>query len=132
MNVREMHVMREGMEYKCITEDSKTRVYLSVMRKQDEEELRKELNARKRRRTKKKLKKFFCEKVVPWMINVSIDLTKLLFGVATGLLTYLKLAEKLRVVRGYEAIGGELILVCMIAAFAYYVADFILERWKVD
>lgn len=132
MSESKMHIMREGMEYQCITEDSKTRVYVSVVRKQNEEELRKELNARKRRRTKKKIIKFLSESVLPRLINVSIDFTKLLFGVATGLLTYIKLAERMRIVRGYEAIGGEVIFACIIAALAYCIADLILEGWKVE
>lgn len=132
MNACKMRIVREGVEYKCVTEDTKTRVYVSIMRKQDEEKLRKELNARKRRRTKKKIRKFLKEMALPCLINIGIDISKLVFGVGAGLLTYLKLSAKLRVIRGYDALGGELILACMIAAVAYYVADRCLEGWKVE
>ncbi len=121
MDACKVRVMREGVEYQCVTEDSKTRVYLSVVRKADEDKLRKELNARQRYRIKKKIKK--------WAKVAIKEIAKVMFGAMAGFLVYVKLAEKLRIERGYDAIGGELIFACLVAIAFCYLGDFLLE-WK--
>lgn len=128
MDACKMRVVRENVEYQCITEDSKTRVYLSIVPTKDEETLRKELNARKRQRTKKKIVRFIRNEAIPVLKIAGIEFLKFVFAVLAGVLVYLKLAERLRIIRGYDAIGGELIFAVIISIVAYYVADFLLKR----
>lgn len=128
MDACKMRVVRENVEYQCITEDSKTRVYLSIVPTKDEETLRKELNARKRQRTKKKIVRFIRNEAIPVLKIAGIEFLKFVFAVLAGVLVYLKLAERLRIIRGYDAIGGELIFAAIISIVAYYVADFLLKR----
>lgn len=128
MDACKMRVVRENVEYQCITEDSKTRVYLSIVPTKDEETLRKELNARKRQRTKKKIVRFIRNEAIPVLKIAGIEFLKFVFAVLAGVLVYLKLAYRLRIIRGYDAIGGELIFAAIISIVAYYVADFLLKR----
>ena len=119
MNACQMRIMRDDVEYQCVTEDSKTRVYLSVMRVQDEDKLRKELNERQRERVKKK--------IIEWLKSTFKEVAIMCFAVLSGVVTYLKLAEKMRIVRGYDAIGGEILFACVVVVLAYYLAHFLLN-----
>ena len=67
MNVCKVPDMCKDMEYKYITEDSKTRVYLSVVREFNEKEYEKYSKKKKRAKIKKRIPEsyfsgilFFC------------------------------------------------------------------------
>lgn len=101
MNVCKVPDMCKDMEYKYITEDSKTRVYLSLVREFNKAEYEKYYRAKKKAKMKKRI--IFAAKVMKYVIPVLVSTV-----------LYNALSQRLYIERGSHEIGSEAFLVGMI------------------
>lgn len=119
MNVRKVQEMREDVEYQYICEDSKARVYVSLVPS----------DAEKRRRRKETV----------WAFKKALNLffgrgaavlVQILFPVAVTIATYGFLEERMAVLRGYSAIGSEMFFAACAGIFAFRFARFVTQNWR--
>ena len=101
MNVCKVPDVCKDMEYKLVTEDSKTRVYLSLVREFNKAEYEKYYRAKKKAKLRKRL--IFAAKVMKYVIPVLVS--AVLYNV---------LSQRLYIERGSHEIGSEVFLVGMI------------------
>lgn len=121
-NVRndlQMQKTQKDMEWKCICEDSKTKVYLSVIppKESPEERHMDIVNA-----VMEALKYFFgpvMERMIQVLLTVGITM---LFNEL--------ISEQLRALRGYDAVGGELFLIVAVGLIVFRITDCIFKRWR--
>lgn len=117
MNVCKVYRLREDVEYQCVCEDSQTRIYLSLVRKPIKEEQRR--NRIRKISRKKKVIRIAKELAKETMMFVS--------SISVGFVVYSALAEKLYEIRGYEAVGGEVIFAGFIAVAMYYLLETLFD-----
>lgn len=98
MNVCKVPDMCKDMEYKYITEDSKTRVYLSVVREFNEAEYEKYYRAKKKSKMKKRI--ILAAKVMKYVVPVLVSTV-----------LYNALSQRLYLERGSHEIGSEIVFV---------------------
>ena len=113
MNACKMPVMCKDMEYKLVTEDSKTRVYVSLVREFNETEYEKYYLRKKREKARKRI--LFVARTMKYVLPV-----------LASTLLYLLLSSKLFQERGSFEIGSEVILVGIVGAGIY-----LLMNWLV-
>lgn len=101
MNVCKVPDMCKDMEYKYITEDSKTRVYLSVVREFNEAEYEKYYIHKKKEKVRKRI--LFIARALKYALPV-----------LASTILYNMLSNKLYLERGSHEIGSEAFLVGMI------------------
>lgn len=101
MNACKVPDMCKDMEYKYITEDSKTRVYLSVVRKFNEAEYEKYYIRKKKEKVRKRI--LFIARALKYALPV-----------LASTILYNMLSNKLYLERGSHEIGSEAFLVGMI------------------
>lgn len=112
-DVCEMYELREDMEYQPVCENSKNRVYVSLVRSDAERELR----AKEARRIRKE--KEFVRKV----IRVAAEGAKFLASAGSGLGVLHVLSAKMLEVRGYSAVGGEYLFAAVFAVVVWNLLD---------
>lgn len=98
MNVCEVPDVCKNMEYKYITEDSKTRVYLSVVREFNEAEYEKYYIRKKKEKARKRI--LFIARVLKYALPV-----------LASTILYNMLSNKLYLERGSYEIGSEIVFV---------------------
>lgn len=101
MNVCEVPDVCKNMEYKLVTEDSKTRVYLSLVREFNKAEYEKYYRAKKKAKMKKRI--ILAAKVMKYVVPVLVSTV-----------LYNALSQRLYIERGSHEIGSEAFLVGMI------------------
>lgn len=98
MNVCKVPDMCKDMEYKYITEDSKTRVYLSVVREFNEAEYEKFCIRKKKEKVRKRI--LFVARTLKYTLPV-----------LASTILYKMLSNKLYLERGSHEIGSEIVFV---------------------
>ena len=98
MNVCKVPDMCKDMEYKYITEDSKTRVYLSVVREFNEAEYEKFCIRKKKEKVRKRI--LFVARTLKYTLPV-----------LASTILYKMLSNKLYLDRGSHEIGSEIVFV---------------------
>ena len=106
MNVCKVPVMCKDMEYKLVTEDSKTRVYLSLVREFNKAEYEKYYRAKKKAKMKKRI--ILAAKVMKYVVHVLVS--KVLYNA---------LSQRLYLERGSNEIGSEVFLVAVVGFGIY-------------
>lgn len=112
-DVCEMYELREDMEYQPVCENSKNRVYVSLVRSDAERELR----AKEAQRIRKE--KEFVRKV----IRVAAEGIKFLASAGSGLGVLHVLSAKMLEVRGYSAVSGEYLFAAVFAVVVWNLLD---------
>ncbi len=107
MSEIQMYTMQTDMEHQHLTEDSKVRVYLSTMREKGEE----------------KKKDSMPEKIVLLMIKVFFSYSIAYF--VSPWAVWIAYRE-----RGYEAYGGEYILIFVAFIGAYYAISIFFKYFR--
>lgn len=119
MDVRKMRQLRKGMEYQYICEDSKTRVYLSLVPSE----------AEKKRRRRETVWAF--KKAITLVLGKgSAILIQTLFTAAVSILTYTFLAARLADFRGYSAVGSEVFFTACAGVLAFRAAYHFTRNWR--
>lgn len=98
MNVCEVPDVCKNMEYKLVTEDSKTRVYLSLVREFNKAEYEKYYRAKKKAKMKKRI--ILAAKVMKYVVPVLVSTV-----------LYNALSQRLYIERGSHEIGSEIVFV---------------------
>ena len=111
MNVCKVPDMCKDMEYKYITEDSKTRVYLSVVREFNEKEYERYSKKKKRAKMKKRIR--FLKRSMVYIVPTAISL--IFFGY---------LSDMLCAIRGSAELGSEWIAIPLMWVWIYALARF--------
>lgn len=118
MDACKVYVLQPDVECECVCEDSKTRVYVSLVLSADERKRRREEARRIRRR----------QRIIKAVKAVAFEALLLLVSAAIGFAIYALLAQKMYEVRGYEAIGGEALFAIMIGVGAWHIMKYFTEK----
>ena len=113
MNVCEVPVVCKDMEYKLVTEDSKKRVYLSLVREFNEAEYEKYYLCKKKKKMIKRIR--FIARTMKYVLPV---LGSTIF--------YHLLSKKLYLERGSHEIGSEVVLVGIVAIGIYMLMNWLV------
>ena len=111
MNVRKVQGVRKNVEHQYITEDSKTRIYLSVVREFNEKEYEKYSKKKKRVKMKKRIR--FLKRSMVYIVPTAISL--IFFGY---------LSDKLCAIRGSAELGSEWIAIPFMWVWVYALTRF--------
>lgn len=95
-----MQDMRKNVEHQYITEDSKTRIYLSVVREFNEKEYEEYSKKKKRAKIKKRIR--FLKRSMVYIVPTAVSL--IFFGY---------LSDMLCAIRGSAELGSEWIAICI-------------------
>ena len=98
MDVRKVQDMRKNVEHQYITEDSKTRIYLSVVREFNEAEYEKYCIHKKKEKVRKRI--LFIARALKYALPV-----------LASTILYNMLSNKLYLERGSHEIGSEIVFV---------------------
>ena len=98
MNVRKVQGVRKNVEHQYITEDSKTRIYLSVVREFNEAEYEKYCIHKKKEKVRKRI--LFIARALKYALPV-----------LASTILYNMLSNKLYLERGSHEIGSEIVFV---------------------
>ena len=98
MDVRKVQDMRKNVEHQYITEDSKTRIYLSVVREFNEAEYEKYYIHKKKEKVRKRI--LFIARALKYALPV-----------LASTILYNMLSNKLYLERGSHEIGSEIVFV---------------------
>lgn len=112
MNVRKVQGVRKNVEHQYITEDSKTRIYLSVVREFNEKEYEKYSKKKEKSENEKKRIRFLKRSMV-YIVPTAISL--IFFGY---------LSDKLCAIRGSAELGSEWIAIPLIWVWIYALIRF--------
>lgn len=121
MSESEMQRMRLNVEPKCITEDSKIRLYLSLVQREDEQ--------RHKRAAQRKWKKIrWKKKIRALMGRVARWALRLVFSLTAAIATAAWVVPASYRARGYWAIGGECFLILAAFYVTYKIAGIFLRE----
>lgn len=98
MDVRKVQDVRKNVEHQYITEDSKTRIYLSVVREFNEKEYEEYSKKKKRAKIKKRIR--FLKRSMVYIVPTAVSL--IFFGY---------LSDMLCAIRGSAELGSEWIAI---------------------
>ena len=118
-DVLQVHEVQQKLECQCICEDSKTRVYLSMVPSE-----------RERKRRHREEVRAFTEALKIFFGPMLTLIVQMLVAVGVAMLTCELLSAKLAVVRGYEAVGGELFLAVAVGLAVFQVLNWIFRKWR--
>lgn len=113
MNAREVYELREDMEHQCVAEDSKTRIYLSAVRKVDHEDIERWI--RKKEVIRKKKRKARLRKTV----LIAMQMLQITVSLCVGWWVYTKVSMYMALIRGTSEIGSEFLIGGLAAALFY-------------
>lgn len=111
MNVRKVQDMRKNVEHQYITEDSKTRIYLSVVREFNEKEYEEYSKKKKRAKIKKRIR--FLKRSMVYIVPTAVSL--IFFGY---------LSDMLCAIRGSAELGSEWIAIPLMWVWVYALTRF--------
>lgn len=119
-NVLQVREVQKRMECQCICEDSKTRIYLSLVPSERE----------KKRRHREEVR-MFTEALRIFFGPVLGMIIQALLAVGTAMLVCELLSAKLSAVRGYDAVGGELFVSVAVGLAVFQIVNWIFRkrRW---
>lgn len=113
MDVRKVQDVRKNVEHQYITEDSKTRIYLSVVREFNEKEYERYSKKKKRAKMKKRIR--FLKRSMVYIVPTAISL--IFFGY---------LSDMLCAIRGSAELGSEWIAIPLMWVWIYALARFVV------
>ena len=113
MNVCEVPDVGKNMEYKLVTEDSKTRVYLSLVREFNKAEYEKYYRAKKKAKMKKRI--ILAAKVMKYVVPVLVSTV-----------LYNALSQRLYIERGSHEIGSEIVFVGIFGIALFWFLDWFI------
>lgn len=105
------HDMRKNVEHQYITEDSKTRIYLSVVREFNEKEYEEYSKKKKRAKIKKRIR--FLKRSMVYIVPTAVSL--IFFGY---------LSDMLCAIRGSAELGSEWIAIPLMWVWIYALTRF--------
>ncbi|MDC0697413.1 hypothetical protein [Blautia wexlerae] len=111
MDVRKVQDVRKNVEHQYITEDSKTRIYLSVVREFNEKEYEEYSKKKKRAKIKKRIR--FLKRSMVYIVPTAVSL--IFFGY---------LSDMLCAIRGSAELGSEWIAIPLMWVWIYALARF--------
>ena len=111
MDVRKVQDMRKNVEHQYITEDSKTRIYLSVVREFNEKEYEEYSKKKKRAKIKKRIR--FLKRSMVYIVPTAVSL--IFFGY---------LSDMLCAIRGSAELGSEWIAIPLMWVWVYALTRF--------
>ena len=111
MDVRKVQDMRKNVELQYITEDSKTRIYLSVVREFNEKEYEEYSKKKKRAKIKKRIR--FLKRSMVYIVPTAVSL--IFFGY---------LSDMLCAIRGSAELGSEWIAIPLMWVWVYALTRF--------
>ena len=111
MDVRKVQDMRKNVEHQYITEDSKTRIYLSVVREFSEKEYEEYSKKKKRAKIKKRIR--FLKRSMVYIVPTAVSL--IFFGY---------LSDMLCAIRGSAELGSEWIAIPLMWVWIYALTRF--------
>lgn len=111
MDVRKVQDVRKNVEHQYITEDSKTRIYLSVVREFNEKEYEKYSKKKKRAKMKKRIR--FLKRSMVYIVPTAISL-----------IFFRYLSHMLYVIRGSVELGSEWIAIPLIWVWIFALVRF--------
>ncbi len=119
MNVRKLQRMQKAMEYQYLCEDTKTRVYLSLVpsKKAMQKRYKAEVRA-----VQKALRLFFG--------SFSAAVVEILITAGTASLTYDMLSARMAVIRGREGMGGEIFFAAAAGIVMFKFSNKIFRNWR--
>lgn len=88
MDVRKVQDMRKNVEHQYITEDSKTRIYLSVVREFNEKEYEEYSKKKKRAKIKKRIR--FLKRSMVYIVPTAISLIFFGYNLTNSVMYYHK------------------------------------------
>lgn len=111
MDVRKVQDVRKNVEHQYITEGSKTRIYLSVVREFNEKEYEKYSKKKKRAKMKKRIR--FLKRSMVYIVPTAISL-----------IFFRYLSHMLYVIRGSVELGSEWIAIPLIWVWIFALVRF--------
>ena len=123
MGVHEMREVRIDEEPKYITEDSKVRLYMTVVycqREKSRQNPRSNIGRRQRMLWRKKMEEL-------GRLLVAF-LTRLIFSLSITAAAGIWAIQKAYEDRGYEAIGGEYLLIPLVFVLVYWILGYVFEE----
>lgn len=123
MSVREMREVRLDMEPKYITEDSKVRLYMSVVYCQREAADQKaggHISRQRKMRWQKKIREFGR--------LLALCFAKLIISLSVTTAVGIWAIQKAYEDRGYQAVGGEYLLIPLVFVFVYWLLGYVFEE----
>lgn len=117
MNASKMSKMQETMDYKYLCEDSKSRIYVSLVPSKRARQQRIQDISRALRIT---------------FGRGSVIAVQVLTSVGAALLTYSLLAARLEQIRGYQALGSEVCFAAAVGIMTFKVIHSLFRLWKGD
>lgn len=118
-NVRKTQGMRSDMDYQCVCEDSRTRVYLSLV------------PSEKIRKQRRKEKVWAFRKALNIVLGpVAAVIAQMLMTIGVTLLTYELLAAKLYEIRGGYTIGSEFFFAACVGIMTFKLSNMIFRKWR--
>lgn len=120
MSVRKMREVRLDMEPQYITEDSKVRLYMSVVCYQ-----REEADQKPRVRISRRQKIRWRKKMMELGRLLALYLTKLIITLSITAATGIWAIQKAYEDRGYQAVGGEYLFIPMVFIFVYWLLGYV-------
>lgn len=115
MNACKVYMLSEDLEHQCVTEDSKTRVYLFVVRSEKQRLQRaKKVQCRRNKRMLRRA------------LIIGAEVIKILLTLASMIMAYQLLSEHLLSLRGGAAIGSELLFVGLLGVAVWWLLDWII------
>lgn len=115
MNASKMSKMQEGLEHQYLCEDSKNRIYLSLVPSKKVREQRAQDMAKALRIT---------------FGRGSVVAVQVLTSVGAALLTYSLLAARLEQIRGYQAIGSEGCFAVAVGLLTFRALHKLFSLWR--
>lgn len=111
MDVRKVQDMRKNVEHQYITEDSKTRIYLSVVREFNEKEYEEYSKKKKRAKIKKRIR--FLKRSMVYIVPTAVSL-----------IFFRYLSDMLCTIRGSAELGSEWIAIPLMWVWVYALTRF--------
>ena len=111
MDVRKVQDVRKNVEHQYIAEDSKTRIYLSVVREFNEKEYEKYSKKRKKRKMKKRIR--FLKRLMVYIIPTAISL-----------IFFVYLSDMICTIRESAELGSEWIAIPLMWVWIYALTRF--------
>lgn len=110
MSESKMHRLRLNVEPECVAEDSKIRLYLSLVQREDEQRYKRAAQRKWKKILWKKKIRTLMDRAIRWAVRLLISLSAAVAAAAWVLPASYR-------ARGYWAIGGE----CFLILAAFYV-----------
>lgn len=108
--------LSEDMEFQCVAEDSKTKLYLSLVRSPGE----------RLRAAEEKRRRRYRRKLIRQAVLIGAEFLKIGIAAVATCVMYHLLSLHLLEQRGYEAVGSEIIFAGMFYVAVWYLTDAVI------